>query len=82
VPIDQDRYGRTVADLFIKSDRSEIHLNSQMILDGMAYHYAQYSSNCPQPNVLAKAEEMAKSNRAGLWDNPNAQRPWDYRKSK
>ena len=34
VPIEKDRYGRTVADLFvIRPDDSEIHLNSQMIAD-------------------------------------------------
>jgi endonuclease YncB( thermonuclease family) len=53
VPIEKDRYGRTVADLFvIRADDSEIHLNSQMVMDGHAYHYAQYSDSCPQPEVL------------------------------
>lgn len=81
VPIEKDRYGRTVADLFVmRSNGSEIHLNSQMLLDGHAYHYAQYSGNCPQPELLVQAEEIGKSNNAGLWASPNAQRPWDYRK--
>ena len=81
VPIEQDRYGRTVADLFVvRRDGSEIHLNSQMILDGHAYHYARYSANCPQPDLLARAEEIAKGEGVGLWRNPNAERPWDFRK--
>ncbi|MEM9092450.1 MAG: thermonuclease family protein [Cyanobacteria bacterium P01_F01_bin.53] len=81
VPIEKDRYGRTVADLFVMlEDDAEIHLNSQMVMDGHAYHYVQYSDSCPQSEVLVKAEEMAKSTNAGLWANPNAERPWDYRK--
>lgn len=81
VAIEKDRYGRTVADLFVvRRDGSEIHLNSQMLLDGMAYHYARYSGNCSQPDLLARAEEIAKDERVGLWENPNAERPWDYRK--
>lgn len=81
VPVEKDRYGRTVADLFvmIENDR-EIHLNSQMVMDGHAYHYAQYSDSCLQPRILVKAEEMAKSTNSGLWADPNAERPWDYRK--
>ena len=81
VPIEKDRYGRTVADLFIaRPDGSEIHLNSQMVMDGMAYHYDRYSSSCPQPDVLVRAEEIAKEQSAGVWTNPNAEKPWEYRK--
>lgn len=83
VPIEKDRYGRTVADLFIvKSDSSEIHLNSQMVADGHAYHYEKYSGSCPQPDVLARAEEIAKESGAGLWSQPDAEKPWEYRKRK
>lgn len=81
VPIEKDRYGRTVADLFVTfGEDNEIHLNSQMVMDGMAYHYTQYSDSCSQPAVLARAEDLAKSSQVGLWQKPNAQRPWDYRK--
>ncbi|MEA5467037.1 thermonuclease family protein [Leptothoe sp. PORK10 BA2] len=81
VPIEKDRYGRTVADLFVMlQDDTEIHLNSQMVLDGMAYHYEKYSGSCPQPDVLVRAEQIAKEASTGLWQNPNAKKPWDYRK--
>ncbi|WP_458789412.1 thermonuclease family protein [Adonisia turfae] len=81
VPIEKDRYGRTVADLFIDiGEEKEIHLNSQMVMDGMAYHYERYSGRCPQPEVLAMAEERAKRLSVGVWANPVAEKPWDYRK--
>ncbi|MEM1239749.1 MAG: thermonuclease family protein [Cyanobacteria bacterium P01_H01_bin.26] len=67
VPIEKDRYGRTVADLFvIRPDGSEIHLNSQMVMDGMAYHYGAYSDSCLQPDVLLRAEEIAKEQPTGV----------------
>ena len=81
VSIEKDRYERTVADLFITiSEEEEIHLNSQMVMDGHAYHYERYSSNCPQPEVLVMAEEIAKEQSAGVWANLSAEKPWDYRK--
>ncbi|NEZ54199.1 thermonuclease family protein [Adonisia turfae] len=80
VPIEKDRYGRTVADLFVPvGGEEEIHVNSQMVMDGMAYHYEKYSGRCPQPQVLAMAEERAKAQSAGVWANPNAEKPWEYR---
>ena len=81
VPIETDRYGRTIAELFIPiGGEGEIHLNSQMVLDGRAYHYAQYSSTCPNKDVIVRAEERAKAQSIGLWADPLAERPWDYRK--
>ena len=58
----------------------EIHLNSQMVMDGMAYHYEKYSGSCPQPEVLEKAEKIAKEQSVGVWVNPGGERPWKYRK--
>ncbi len=81
VPIETDRYGRTVAELFVPAGgKKEIHLNSQMVMDGYAYHYAQYSSSCPNKGAITRAEDMAKEGALGLWKNPNAERPWDHRK--
>ena len=81
VPVETDRYGRTVAELFVPiGGEEEIHLNSQMVADGHAYHYAQYSASCPNKDAIAHAEGMAKDDSRGLWMNPSAERPWDYRK--
>ena len=81
VPVETDRYGRTVAELFIPvGGEEEIHLNAQMVMDGYAYHYAQYSAVCPNKDGIVRAEAIAKERSAGLWTNPSAERPWDYRK--
>ncbi|MEM7772292.1 MAG: thermonuclease family protein [Cyanobacteria bacterium P01_A01_bin.37] len=81
VPIEEDRYGRTVAELFIPlADGSEIFLNGQMVTDGYAYHYEQYSDSCPNQFVLVEGEAIAQSSRVGVWAR-NYQLPWEYRKS-
>ena len=44
IPVETDCYERTVAQVFVvREDDSEVHLNSQMVMDGYAYHYAQHS---------------------------------------
>ncbi len=43
-PIEQDRYGRTVAELAVMiGSPKEIFVNEKMVSTDMAYHYAQYS---------------------------------------
>ncbi|MEO0706817.1 MAG: thermonuclease family protein [Cyanobacteria bacterium J06649_5] len=82
VPIKKNREGQTLADVFVAdANDNEIHLNSQMIMDGMAYHYEQESDSCPQPDVLAMAEEIAKEQSVGVWVIPDAQKPWQYRQT-
>jgi micrococcal nuclease len=88
VPVEGDRYGRTVAELFVQPRsglgyqvEEEIAVNAQMVLDGYAYHYAQYSDSCPNGEMLAQLESDVQQERVGVWSNPNSQRPWDYRRS-
>jgi endonuclease YncB( thermonuclease family) len=83
LPIEQDRYGRTVAELWIpiKPDyEAEIHLNTAMVEAGYAHHYQRYSGNCVSAENLGWAEEIAKEEKLGVW-NGSHQKPWDYRKS-
>jgi micrococcal nuclease len=81
-PIEKDRYGRTVAELFVplKDRDDDIFLNGEMVRAGYAWHYQQYSDDCPNQQAIAVAEDMAKSAKAGVWANPNSQPPWEWRK--
>lgn len=80
VPIEQDQYGRTVAELFIPlADGSEIFLNGQMVMDGYAYHYERYSDDCPNQFVLVESEAIAQEYGVGVWANPASERPWEWR---
>jgi endonuclease YncB( thermonuclease family) len=81
VPVETDCYGRAVAKIFVPlaGTEEEIHLNSQMVLDGYAYHYARYSGGCPNGMLLAGAEDRAKAQSVGVWAQAGAVKPWEYR---
>jgi hypothetical protein len=65
-----------VAELFSEDGK---FFNAEMVRAGMAYHYQQYSGNCPHKEAIATAEETAKRAQAGVWKYPSSQRPWDWR---
>lgn len=80
-PIEKDRYGRTVAEVFAQDSRNTaINLNLQMVRDGYAWHYEQYSGNCPTGKDYAIAQELARKERLGVW-NGNHQAPWEWRRA-
>lgn len=79
VPVEQDRYGRTVAEVYVKDSRSTaINLNVQMVRDGYAWHYEKYSNTCPIRGEFAIAQEMAQKEGLGIWKG-NPQPPWEFR---
>ena len=77
----EDRYGRTVAELFMplkdKPDQ-EIHLNTEMIMAGMAWHYKQYSGNCPNQYGFEIAESIARDEKVGVYSGSHIE-PWLWR---
>ena len=85
-PIEKDRYDRTIAEVEVfsgqKTDKGEnvnLFVNGEMVLSGLAYHYAQYSSSCPNKEAIVNAEDLAKDKKLGVWSG-DYQKPWDYRK--
>jgi endonuclease YncB( thermonuclease family) len=81
VPVEKDRYGRTVAEVYVQDSRSTaINLNVQMVRDGYAWHYEKYSGNCPIRNEFADAQKLAQKENLGIW-NGNPQPPWEWRKA-
>jgi micrococcal nuclease len=81
-PIETDRYGRTVAEVFTSKGDSEKFLNEEQVSSGHAYIYRQYIGKCPNRGALEKAEEIARANRRGVWSRSDLMKPWDFRKSK
>ena len=81
--VEIDRYGRTVAELFVplkSNPEQEIHLNSAMVEAGMAWHYEKYSDNCIDRDGLAIAQQLAKEEKLGVWNGSNIP-PWEWRKT-
>jgi micrococcal nuclease len=79
VPVERDQYGRLVAEIFVPTaGAQEIHVNSQMVADGMAYVYERYVDGCPNGLVIAGAEDRARQASLGVWQNAQTP-PWEYR---
>lgn len=69
-----DRYGRTLGEIILPDGKS---LNRELLRNGYAWWYRQYSSD----QSLAALEQQARSQRLGLWQDPNPIPPWDFRHS-
>ena len=71
-PVTKDRYGRTVAHIFIE-DRS---LSHEIVAAGFGWHYVKYSNDYE----LTHLENRARAAGLGLWRDPHPLAPWDWRK--
>jgi micrococcal nuclease len=70
--VDTDHWGRTVARL-LADDRD---VNVEMVSTGFAWHFLRYSHDAD----LAAAERDARGAHRGLWSDPAARPPWEFRK--
>ncbi len=75
--VDRDRYGRTVAEVFVNG-RS---VNLQMVADGQAAVYPQYVKYCDAPQFY-QVQQQAQQQGLGIWNpaNPLTVMPWEYRR--
>jgi micrococcal nuclease len=73
-----DRYGRTIAEVFLPDQRSA---NLLLVQAGLAAVYERYLDNCPNPSDYVQAERDAKQARRGFWGDPGFVLPWDYKRS-
>lgn len=67
-----DKYGRTLGDVVLGDVRV---LNQELVKAGMAWHYKEYSKD----ETLAKLEKEAREKKVGLWSDPHAIAPWEWR---
>lgn len=74
VPGDKS-YGRDLCLITVNGD----NLSTAMVEAGAAYIYEKYA----KPELigdLRKAEEKSRKNKSGVWQSPNEERPWDFRR--
>jgi len=71
---DTDRYGRTVGVVYMGS----VNVNLEMVKSGYAWWYKKYA---PLDDDLRVAEERARTDRLGLWADPNPVPPWEWRQA-
>jgi len=80
IPLEQDRYGRTVAELILRpGETPEISVQEELLKSGHARIYPAYD-DCPNINAFRLAESIGQKNKAGIWSEPNPEPPWEWRK--
>ena len=71
----KDQYKRVLGTVYNTSGQN---INLRMVEDGMAWHFVRYSSD----GQLAAAQRYARDNKKGLWSDPRAIAPWEFRRSR
>ena len=71
VILKKDRYNRSICKIYLNNH----YINQEMIEEGLAWHYTQYSHS----KELKNSEDNAKKNRIGLWKDKNPIPPWEFR---
>lgn len=69
-----DRYHRKIAEIKVNGE----NLNEGIIRDGYAWHFKKYSKS----QLHATAEIEARNKKRGLWIEPSAKAPWEFRRRK
>lgn len=69
-----DKYGRTLADVFL---RDGTHVNHELVKDDWCWWYRKY---VPWDTTLEGLEKAARENRIRLWADPHLVPPWEWRK--
>jgi len=71
---DTDRYGRTVGVVYVDGQ----NVNEKMVRSGYAWWYKRYD---PDNQALKEAQEQAKAEGLGLWQDADPMPPWEWRRS-
>jgi endonuclease YncB( thermonuclease family) len=75
IPVDSDIYGRLVAQIY----SGKKYINLEMLKAGHAWWYEKYA---PDEKTFKEAEEKARSDKKGLWNDPTPVNPKIWRKKK
>lgn len=68
----QDKYGRTIADVFVHGKS----VNQRLVKDGCAWWFRRYS---PDNREMESLEAQARKKKRGLWKDANPMPPWEFR---
>jgi endonuclease YncB( thermonuclease family) len=67
----RDQYGRWIGAVTVDG----LDVNRQMIATGNAWHYTEFSND----PTLAALQEQARTQKVGLWSQPDPIPPWQFR---
>ncbi len=71
---DIDRYGRYIGKVYVGST----YVNQEMLRAGLAWYYGHHADNDKDAD-LQKAQQRARKAAKGLWSNPDAVNPRQFR---
>lgn len=76
---EKDQYGRLVGKLMTDGN----DLNYAQVRDGYAWVYTPYVKDMMSSDRMAyrDAESAARREKLGLWQDPNPERPWEWRRA-
>jgi micrococcal nuclease len=78
VKLTRDRtYGREVCLI----EYEGLDVNLEMVRRGYAWAYREYLKS-PYASEYIGAEKQARAKRLGLWQAPNPEPPWEFRRKK
>jgi endonuclease YncB( thermonuclease family) len=69
----QEKWGRYVATVTTNDGRD---FGEEMLQAGLAWYFEQYDNS----EEYAQVEQTARDNKNGLWSDPHAVPPWEFRK--
>jgi endonuclease YncB( thermonuclease family) len=74
----KDKYGRVVGKILLNN--TDVCL--EQVKRGMAWHYKQYANQQPKEDreTYTLAEQQAKADSKGLWQDKQPVPPWEFRK--
>ncbi|WP_334153326.1 thermonuclease family protein [Tepidimonas sp.] len=83
-PRGRDRYGRTLAVLWLPGEAQPQDLALWVVEQGLAWHYTAHAREQPLTERwrYAMAETLARTSRLGLWAQPDPQPPWAWRRER
>lgn len=75
-----DRWQRKIGTIVYQNK----NINLAMVQAGYGWHYKKYQreQTAAERKAFAQAEQQARNAKLGLWADPHAQAPWEYRKAK
>jgi endonuclease YncB( thermonuclease family) len=76
----RDRYGRIVGKVVVGKEDAGL----EQIKVGLAWHYKKYQDEQTETDrqLYSEAETAARIKKFGLWQDPHAVPPWEYRAGK
>ena len=72
--VDEDRYGRTVAEVIYRGQ----NMNVELVRSGLAWVWEQYARRCPSYKQLMEAQRKAEAEGIGVHNGEHI-KPWVWR---